>query len=171
MKTVFADACYWIAILNPRDNLHAAAKLVSGQLEQCRIVTSEMVLVECLNAFSGKGEAMRDAAVEMVLAIERNSNIEVVPQTSILFQSAFERYASRSDKKWGAYGLLQFLVDGTKRFEGSADRGRAFFSSRFYGFDSKRGLAPPFMAPSNDVLQGGTSLPCFPSRFVFPRKD
>jgi predicted nucleic acid-binding protein len=56
MRRVFADAGYWIALLNPKDGLHAKARQVSIALGQVRIVTSEMVLAEVLNAFASKGE-------------------------------------------------------------------------------------------------------------------
>jgi hypothetical protein len=40
MTRVFADAGYWIALLNPKDGLHAKASLASRTLGQVRIVTS-----------------------------------------------------------------------------------------------------------------------------------
>ncbi len=43
MKTVFADAGYWIAILNPADDLHVKAVSVSNALNPFQIVTSEMI--------------------------------------------------------------------------------------------------------------------------------
>ena len=48
MRIIFADASYFIALLNPKDDLHAKAKVVSGELEQVRLITSEMVLAEVL---------------------------------------------------------------------------------------------------------------------------
>lgn len=56
MRRVFADAGYWIALLNPRDSLHAKAREVSVLVQRARTVTSEMVLTEVLNAFASKGE-------------------------------------------------------------------------------------------------------------------
>jgi uncharacterized protein len=53
MKRVFADTCYWIALLNPKDRLHQVATRVSRELGPCRIVTSQMALVELLNGLSG----------------------------------------------------------------------------------------------------------------------
>ncbi len=43
MNGVFADAGYWIALFNPRDQLHDKA-VVAAQVTQARlIVTSQMV--------------------------------------------------------------------------------------------------------------------------------
>jgi predicted nucleic acid-binding protein len=51
MKLVFADTSYWIALLNPRDDLHR--ENVAAARSHCtdRVVTSEVILVEFLNAF------------------------------------------------------------------------------------------------------------------------
>jgi uncharacterized protein len=43
MKTVFADAGYWIAILNPTGDLHIRAISLSNALDPVQIVTSDMV--------------------------------------------------------------------------------------------------------------------------------
>jgi predicted nucleic acid-binding protein len=46
MERVFADTGYWIALLNPRDELREKASAASGDYASNRIVTSEMVLTE-----------------------------------------------------------------------------------------------------------------------------
>lgn len=55
MKKVFADAAYFIAQLNPREQLHSRARAVSSQLGQARFVTTEMVLTEVLAFYADKG--------------------------------------------------------------------------------------------------------------------
>lgn len=66
MRSVFADTGYWIALVSVRDNLHAKALEVSRALGQVRIVTSELVLTELLNAFAERGSRLRYLACEMV---------------------------------------------------------------------------------------------------------
>jgi predicted nucleic acid-binding protein len=63
---VFADTDYWVAILNPREQLHAKAKSVSRSLADAQFVTSEMVLTELLAFYSIKGERLRQCAVKIV---------------------------------------------------------------------------------------------------------
>lgn len=46
MMRVFADTNYWIALLNPRDELHGRAVATAQSCAEDQIVTSEMVLVE-----------------------------------------------------------------------------------------------------------------------------
>ena len=48
MERVFADSGYWIALVNPRDNLHQKAHAVLRDLRPAQIVTTEMVLTEFL---------------------------------------------------------------------------------------------------------------------------
>ena len=55
MERVFADTGYWIALLNPRDDLHNKATAVARDYGLGQIVTSEMVLTEFLNSFSDYG--------------------------------------------------------------------------------------------------------------------
>lgn len=108
MKVVFADTGYWVAVLNPKDQLHERAKEVSKGLGQVRILTSEMVLDELLAALSKPPS--RDSAVRGLEGILANPNVEVVPQTSIQFRAAFEMYKSRADKEWSLTDCASFVL-------------------------------------------------------------
>ena len=88
MRRVFADANYWIAICNKHDTLHGKAEEVSKSLGKTRLVTSEPVLTEVLNGLGGRGASIRTAEVKLVDSISKNANIEVVPQTTLLFKKA-----------------------------------------------------------------------------------
>ena len=46
MRRVFADAQYWVAILNDQDQSHSAAQAVSLTLRGVNIVTTEEVITE-----------------------------------------------------------------------------------------------------------------------------
>ena len=81
MKTVFADTCYWIALLNPKDQTHDIAVRVSKGLATYRMLTTEEVLTELLNYFGARGSFFRSAAVKLVERMEADSSIEILPQT------------------------------------------------------------------------------------------
>lgn len=66
MKTVFADAGYWFALINPHDGLRPKVMAVSQRLGKCRIVTTEMVLTEVMNHFAEKGEQLRKNALNVI---------------------------------------------------------------------------------------------------------
>ncbi len=108
MKTVFADTGYWAALLNPKDQLHAKAGEVSSGLGKVRILTTEMVLDELLAALSKI--PLRPYAIRGVEAIRSNPNVEVVPQTSLQFVSAFDSYRSVSDKEWSLTDCASFVL-------------------------------------------------------------
>ena len=98
---MFADAGYWIALFNPRDQLHAKAISVSTTLQGQSIVTSQMVLTEFLNHYAALGQPFRQRAVQVVRSLQDNVDVEVVPQTEAQFAAALTLYAQRPDKEWG----------------------------------------------------------------------
>jgi predicted nucleic acid-binding protein len=110
MQKVFADTSYWIALINPRDNLHQRAKDVSSQLLDWRMVTSDMVLTEVLNAFANYGAQARETASAHVNSIMSHASVEVVPQTRALFRRALALYAERRDKEWSLTDCASFII-------------------------------------------------------------
>lgn len=106
MKVVFADTGYWQAMLSPRDRLHARAVEVSRSLGRVRQVTTEMVLAELLAALSGV--KTRSLATALVRTLRDNPNVEVVPQTSLQFRQAFDRYKAAPDKAWSLTDCASF---------------------------------------------------------------
>jgi uncharacterized protein len=111
MKKVFADTGYWIALLNPNDELHLKARGVTASLSSnIRIVTSEMVFTELLNAFSKQGTFLKRTAVSLINQSVSNPNIEIVPQTSELFISALELYNQRLDQGWSHTDCASFKI-------------------------------------------------------------
>jgi predicted nucleic acid-binding protein len=110
MNRLVADAGYWIALLNPRDALHVRAVTLSNARARSRVITSELVLTEVLNAFASKGEALRMVGCSVVQTIRSNRNATVVPMTSVLFEQARTRYCARGDKDWGLTDCSSFLI-------------------------------------------------------------
>ena len=109
MNEVFADTGYWFAMVNPDDNWHRNAQNASQSLGNRKIVTTEMVLAEFLALMSGGGSESRALAVGTLRDIERNPNIEVVPQTHKQFVDAVKRYDERPDKSWSLTDCASFL--------------------------------------------------------------
>jgi len=83
MKKVFADTNYWVAITNPRDNLHALALEARKKAGSVVIVTTDEVMVEYLNFFSKQSEQIRAATLKSIKTIRSNPNIVVAPQTDL----------------------------------------------------------------------------------------
>jgi predicted nucleic acid-binding protein len=110
MTILFADTGYWIALLDPQDTLHQRAKSLTTSLTSAKIVTSEMVFTEVLNAFSKRGSFLRKSAVSLIEGVGINPNVTVVPQTSELFQAALQLYRQRPDQAWGHTDCSSFCI-------------------------------------------------------------
>ena len=100
MKTVFADAWYWIALANPRDQWHERAKAMGPKLGPAHLITTDEVLVEVLAFFSEYGAEMRKTAVRLVRAVLANPNVTVTPQTRDSFLRGIRHYEQRLDKEF-----------------------------------------------------------------------
>lgn len=110
MKRIFADTSYWIALLNPRDELHLKAVAAAQKCSENQVVTSEMVLVEFLNGFSDRGPRLRAAASKAVKTLQSSPDVSVIPQTSDQFERALSRYEDRVDKDWSLTDCASFLI-------------------------------------------------------------
>ena len=131
MPELFADTGYWIALLNERDSLHARARELSERFSTAIIVTTEMVLTELLNHASGGGRQQRRVTAEAVRYWMADANIEVVPQTSIQFQAALERYLTRLDHSWSVVDCASFIVMETRQIQEALAFDRHFEQAGF----------------------------------------
>jgi predicted nucleic acid-binding protein len=102
MKTVFADTNYWIAVINPRDDLRDRARAATAPGGGLRIVTTDWVLVEVLNYFADKGAAVRMTAARTCDYIRNDPNVEVVPALRNDLEAASALYRQNADKEWSA---------------------------------------------------------------------
>lgn len=109
MRTVFADTFYWIALISPRDQWHQKAREVSPSLKDARLITSEPVLVELLNYFSGYGVEMRVAVAQVVRSIVDDPNVEVAPRARS-FADGLALYEVRPDKAYSMTDCISMSV-------------------------------------------------------------
>ena len=110
MHTVFADACYWIALLIERDALHEVAMMLRNEMRHHHLVTSQMVLVETLNAVGRFGAVRREAAVQLVRDIHSDRHVDVIEQSPDQFWDAVSFYNARPDQEWGLVDCASFLI-------------------------------------------------------------
>ena len=110
MRSVFADSGYWIAVINRLDGLRERAVRIDASLGNHRKVTSEMVLIEVLNHFSGGGENSRRAAAEVIAELSADPDVDVIPLTSAQFAEAVDRYGSRLDQSWSLVDCSSFVL-------------------------------------------------------------
>ena len=130
MRQVFADTGYWIALVNPRDQIHAKAVSVTQQLSSARIFTSEMVLAEVLNSFSDAGP-LRQAVGGMVQKLRGNRDVVIVPQTSEQFESALRRYKQAADRSWSLTDCASFQVMEAEQIRAALTHDQHFAQAGF----------------------------------------
>jgi len=112
MKTVFADAFYWIALINPGDDWHLAARHISLTLYPTTLITTEEVLTETLNFYASQGTQKRQRAFTVLQNILTNPSMQVVPQTHESSQAGMDLYQARLDK---GYSLTDCISMQTMR--------------------------------------------------------
>lgn len=115
MRRVFADAHYWVAILNDQDQSHTAAQAAGQALQGVPIITTEEALTEMLAFFSERGQYLRQSATAFIDGILSNPGIQVRPQSHQSFLDGFALYKARPDK---GYSLTDCISMVAMRAEG-----------------------------------------------------
>jgi predicted nucleic acid-binding protein len=129
MKQIFADTGYWIALVNPRDQIHQRAMKITQELSSVRLLTTEMVLVELLNCFSDS--PFRRAVAGMVLKLRNDRNVRIVPQTSEQFESALRHYKKAADKSWSLTDCASFQVMEAEQIQAALTHDQHFAQAGF----------------------------------------
>lgn len=107
MKRPFADAFFFIALINERDKAHAAAKAVVSQYD-LEPVTTDFVLLEVADALSAP--AHRAKTVALIQELQRSGPETLVRVSRPLLEQAFELYRARPDKSWSLTDCTSFVV-------------------------------------------------------------
>ncbi len=110
MRTVFADATYWIALNSPKDELHDHAMQASRELGNCRLLTSDLILTELLNHFARFGPEIRGNIVEFTYRLRKTKNLTIEPMSTRLFLDALDFYDKHRDKEWGLIDCASFYL-------------------------------------------------------------
>lgn len=131
MKQVFADTAYWIALTNPFDQYHTVAVNTSPSLNQVRLITTDAVLTEFLNALADSGPNIRTLAIKTVEAILSNPIVTVLPQSRRSFNRAFALYKARPDKGYSLTDCLSMTVMRKHRLSSALTTDRHFEQEGF----------------------------------------
>lgn len=107
MRSVFADAAYYIAILNPRDQYAAAATQFSYRYSGS-MVTTTFVLTEVCNLLSSLNHRLNASA--LIEELGEAEDTEILHPDWSLWKRAHNLYAARPDKYWSLTDCLSFIV-------------------------------------------------------------
>lgn len=110
VNEVFLDTAFAIALSSSGDDFHSVALDLADELETSpsRIVTTTAVLMEIGNALSK--QRYRPAAVDLLLSLENDPRVEIVPVSGDLYEEAFKLFSERTDKEWGLVDCVSFVV-------------------------------------------------------------
>jgi len=103
MRRVFADAHYWVAILNDQDQSHTAAQAAGQALPGVPIITTEEALTEMLAFFSERGQYLRQSATAFIDGILSNPGIQVRPQSHQSFLDASSGDTILNSPRWRGF--------------------------------------------------------------------
>jgi predicted nucleic acid-binding protein len=128
MTRVFADAFYFLAVLNRRDLAHEAALAFYGDAEYA-FVTTEWVLTEVADATALP--ATRQGFKQLFELLERDGRVQIVPAGHELFQSGLQLYFDRPDKEWSLTDCISFTVMARERLTEALTGDRHFKQAGF----------------------------------------
>jgi predicted nucleic acid-binding protein len=131
LRRVFADTAYWIALTNPFDQHHDSAVQCSSSLGRARILTTDAVLIEFLNALAEKGPHIRGAAIQTVETIQNNPWVTVLPQSRSSFIKGFALYKARPDKGYSLTDCLSMAAMRDRRLAEALTTDRHFEQEGF----------------------------------------
>ena len=110
MKKVFADAQYWVALINDQDQGHAAARAISRTLRGAALFSTDEALTEVLAFFGARGPYLRQLASATVRSIYANTMLHVEPQSHQSFLGGLDLYETRPDKGYSLTDCISMLM-------------------------------------------------------------
>ena len=128
MKPRFADAYYYLALLNRDDDGHDRAVSLSHQLRG-PTVTTTWVLTEVADAMAAVGARLRCAA--FIEDLQRNPLVVIQPPTQELFDEGLGLYKRRADKEWSLTDCISFVVMRRRGLEEALTADRHFEQAGF----------------------------------------
>ncbi len=118
MKKLFADAQYFVALINDKDQSHPAALAISQTLQGVTVVTTEEALNEVLAYFAERGHYLRQVAIAYADDILSDPDMVVCPQSHQTFLDGYALYKARPDK---GYSLTDCISMRAMQQEGISE--------------------------------------------------
>jgi predicted nucleic acid-binding protein len=104
---ILADTGYFIALLNPRDALHARAQKWAASVDESLLVT-EPVVWETINFFSAP--VNRPKVHSFLVRLFASGGCEFLHSSPKLFEKGLTLHGQRQDKEWSLTDCISFVV-------------------------------------------------------------
>jgi len=118
MNAVFADTCFFLAILNEKDLAHDRA-IAAARANIRPLVTTAWVLTEFADAFSRPSD--RPDFVQTYRMPREHPWVKIVSATDELFERGIGLFSKRSDKDWSLTDCISFVVMADLGITGAQD--------------------------------------------------
>lgn len=107
---VFVDTAYWVALLNARDQQHAAAVALAARWHRLdtKLLTCDAVVVETYNWFARS--PVRRAAATALSTLRGAPGWTIVHASVELISRGQSRYAAHDDKTWSLTDCVSMEV-------------------------------------------------------------
>lgn len=115
MQTFFADAWFFIALIDRRDSHHQRAQVLAARLTGHALFTHDAVLTEVLAYFADEGAHLRKTAADYIRTVLLR--YEVVAGDRRLFLAALDLYAARPDKEYSLVDCMSMVVMEAQRIQ------------------------------------------------------
>ena len=107
MSVVFADAFYFVARVNRRDQHHERVLAFSHSF-RAHLLTTDCVVMEVADALA-KSEC-RPRVQDFVFHLRQSAVCEIIPASRELMDRALDLYHQRRDKEWTLTDCVSFVV-------------------------------------------------------------
>jgi predicted nucleic acid-binding protein len=107
MKTVFADAFYYFALLSPTSNFHKEAMEFTADFAGT-VVTTAWILTEVADGLSR--EANRPLFLELIDELQVDPDVVIVEPDKRMFENGLDLFRDRPDKEWTLTDCISFVV-------------------------------------------------------------
>jgi predicted nucleic acid-binding protein len=128
MLPVFADTSFWLALFDPHDFLHDAAKREASHRR--RILTSDWIVVETMNSLARKHQQIRQYALSFFRVLPTLGHV-CLPCTREHRDEALQLYSSRLDKGWSLTDCSSFIIMGETGLQRALTSDRHFTQAGF----------------------------------------
>jgi hypothetical protein len=106
MTPVFADAFYFLALLNKADYAHARA--LPFKAAGRPLITTTWVLTEVGDAFCAVEN--RGLFLELLEMLQAMPDAKIIPASEELFERGVELFRQRADKDWPLTDCISFVA-------------------------------------------------------------
>jgi uncharacterized protein len=104
---VFADTSYFLALVSPRDALHARA-LALGEILAEPVVTSAWVIQELADALAAPPS--RSGFLHVLDTLVADPNTTIIEPEKSLWRRGLVLYRARPDRRWTLTDCLSFEI-------------------------------------------------------------